>query len=178
VAWKSWNDRISPRGCAFRNRFGLRFQRTLQFHVDELTAPGIGLGQHFQLRSQRSLNLPPLSARRPRADGRDVLVRLQKTVNLRTAASGCFNSPTKLEKWVFASQRLRRASMSSIVSPPTARQTLGSAGEENGAREWKTKPSPFVFNNGADITGEQPQMQLRGLPESPQNFRTQGLTPS
>jgi len=53
----------SGAAAQFRNRFGLRFQRTLQFHVDELK-PRIGLGQHFQLRSQRSLNLPPLSARR------------------------------------------------------------------------------------------------------------------
>src|ERR1700682_715371 len=65
-----------------RNRFGFRFQRALNFQVDNLTARDIGLGEHFQLRSQRSLELAVVVGTTACTDGGDILVSFKKTMDL------------------------------------------------------------------------------------------------
>src|SRR5271157_428555 len=64
-----------------RNRFGLRLERALEFQVDKLTSCGVRLGQDFQLRSQRSLELAAIVGAAAGTDGRDVLVGIEKTMD-------------------------------------------------------------------------------------------------
>ncbi len=63
------------------NRFGLRFQRALQFQVDDLTAGGARLGEYFQFRSKRSLELAAIVGSAAGTDCGDVLVGFKKAVD-------------------------------------------------------------------------------------------------
>ena len=83
------------------NRFGLRFRRALKFQVDKLAARSVGLGEHFQLRSQRSLELAAIIGAAAGADGGDVLMGFEKTMDFRKRGQGLFQVvQTELEERV------------------------------------------------------------------------------
>src|SRR5450759_1701360 len=71
-----------------RNRVGFRFQGALEFQVDNLTARGMGLGEHIQLRSQRSLELAAIVGTAAGTDGGDVLVGFKKAMDFGERGQG------------------------------------------------------------------------------------------
>ena len=71
-----------------RNRLGFRFQGALKFQVDHLTARRIGLGEHFQLGSQRSLELAVVVGTTAGTDGGDVLMGFKKTMDFGKRGQG------------------------------------------------------------------------------------------
>ena len=84
-----------------RNRIGLRFQRALQFEVDNLAARGVRLGQHFQLRGERSLELAAIVGAAAGADRGDVLVGLKKAMDFGQRGQGLLQViQTELEERV------------------------------------------------------------------------------
>jgi hypothetical protein len=89
------------------NRFRLRFQRALEFKIDNLTAGGVRLGQNFQLRRERSLELATILGATAGAHRDDILVSFKKTVDLGKRGQGLFQViQTKLEKGVIPSHGL------------------------------------------------------------------------
>src|ERR1019366_3937919 len=83
------------------NRLRLRFQRALKFQVDNRTACGVGLGEHFQLRSQRSFELAAIVDTAAGRDGGDVLVGLKKAMDFGKSGQGLLQViQTELEEGV------------------------------------------------------------------------------
>src|SRR5260370_10526827 len=64
-----------------RDRLGLRFQCALEFQVDNRTACGMGRGEHFQLRSQRTFELTAIGDTAAGTDGGDVLGGFKKAID-------------------------------------------------------------------------------------------------
>src|SRR5208282_2037232 len=84
-----------------RDRFGLRFQRALQFQVDQLAAGSVSLGEHFQLRSERSLELAAIVGAPASADGGNVLVGFEKTMKFGKRRQRVFQVvQTEFKKWI------------------------------------------------------------------------------
>ncbi len=101
--------REDERGAAAQagNRFGLRFRRALKFQVDNLTARGVGLGEHFQLSSQRALEFASAVGAAAGGDGSDVLMGFKKTMNFRKRGQGLLQVvQTELEERVIAGHGL------------------------------------------------------------------------
>ena len=82
MARKSWKERISP--ARLRRRAmasGLVFSALCKFHVDDLASGGVSFVEYFELRGERSLELAAIVRAAAGADGGDVLMGLEKTVN-------------------------------------------------------------------------------------------------
>src|SRR5260370_36953369 len=87
-----------------RDRLGLRFQCALEFQVDNRTACGMGLGEHFQLRSQRTFELTAIVDTAAGSDGGDVLVGFKKAMDFGKRGQGLLEGvQTELEEGVIPS---------------------------------------------------------------------------
>ena len=178
MARKSWNERMSP--ARLRRRAiasGFAFSALCSSRSTIWTARGVRLAEHFQLRSQRSFELAAVVGAAAGADGGDVLVGFKKTMDLRKRGQRLLQViQTKLEEGVIPRHRLGRwrACLRPCRRSAPGRPWAG-AGAENGAREWKTKPRPFVFNDGAILQGCKPRCNIRIAEGSGKHFGAKGL---
>jgi len=154
-----------------RNSQSLRASLSAHFAVPRRRVDSPALPwSALPMRSQRSLELAAVVGTPARADGRDVLVRLQKTVNLRDPPAAALNSPNETRKWFSRASDSAVASMSSIVSrrPP---DRPWQRWEKTGARV-EDKAKSICFQQRRDITGSSLRCNSR-LPEIA-NFRHRG----
>src|ERR1035441_934736 len=133
-----------------RNRFRLRLQRALPFQVDNLTTCGMGLGEHFQLRSQRSFELAAIVGAAAGPYGSDVLVRLQKTMQFGKHGQGLLQViQTELDEGVIPGHGL--GGSEHVFGGVTAqRQTdLGQARREETGRDGGRQGQGHLFSTTA-----------------------------